>query len=54
MNRRESIRQRLLAALALALAAVTATVWLPSYYVQLSTRSLILALVAMSFILLAG
>jgi len=52
MNRRESIRQGLLAALALA--AVTAPVWLPSYYVQLSTRSLILALVAMSFILLAG
>ena len=52
MNRRESIRQGLLAALALA--AVTSPAWLPSYYVQLSTRSLILALVAMSFILLAG
>lgn len=38
----------------LIIAAVTAPGWLPSYYVQLSTRSLILALVAMGFILLAG
>ena len=38
----------------LVLFAVTAPLWFPRYYIQLSTQSLILAITAMSFILLAG
>jgi branched-chain amino acid transport system permease protein len=34
--------------------AATAPLWFPRYYIQLSTQSLILAITAMSFILLAG
>lgn len=45
--------QRILGILILIL-SFTAPFWLPSYYLQLSTRSMILAIITMSFILLAG
>lgn len=52
MNRGSWVRVSLV--LALVALAATAPAWLPGYYLQLSTRSLILAITAMSFILVAG
>ncbi|MFN8561189.1 MAG: branched-chain amino acid ABC transporter permease [Anaerolineae bacterium] len=49
-----SRRTKIILIVALAVAALTLPTWLSQFYVQLSTRSLFLGVVAMSFILLAG
>jgi branched-chain amino acid transport system permease protein len=45
---------RIILAAMLLILAFSAPFWLPSYYLQLSSRALILAITTMSFILLAG